>query len=85
MSKAKPIRELRHKVSHEVKDKVEAAAQTPAISPYTWRTKIQDDWIPMPADALATLGWAEGTELELFPITGNQIVIRKRGALQDAP
>lgn len=49
-----------------------------------WITRIQLDWLPLPAEAMAKLGWQEGDEIELFP-THNQVVLRKKGALSDLP
>ena len=46
-----------------------------------WFTKVQLDWIPVPAEALEQLGWDEGTELEAFIMYNDQIVIRRKGAL----
>ena len=45
-----------------------------------WITRVQDEWLPLPAEALKHLGWIQGTEVEMFPIAGTQqIIIRRRG------
>ena len=48
-----------------------------------WRARLQLDWLPLPTEAVATLGWTEGTELEIVPIYGDQIVVRRKGALSN--
>ena len=48
-------------------------------------TKIQLDWVPLPTELLTQLGWDEGTELEALVIHGDQVVIRRKGALSDGP
>lgn len=52
-------------------------------APYYY-TKLQDDWLPIPEPVLQYLGWTEGTEVEIVTITGDQIVIRRKGATSDA-
>ena len=47
-------------------------------------SKIQGEWLPIPAEVLSELGWDEGTEVEIAVITGNQIVVRRKDALKDA-
>ena len=42
------------------------------------------DWLPLSEDLLKQLGWTEGTEVEIVPIYGNQLVVRRVGALKDA-
>lgn len=65
----KHVRELKHKDSSTPDGK--------------WTVRITDDWVPLPEAALEQLGWTEGTELELVPIYGNQIVVRRKGALSN--
>lgn len=47
--------------------------------------RLTDDWLPLPADVLADLGWAEGDQLELEILDGVLIVTRLTAeALADA-
>ena len=46
-----------------------------------WFTKVQLDWVPIPAEILEQLKWDESTELEAFVMYNDQIVIRRKGAL----
>jgi hypothetical protein len=48
----------------------------------TWMARITDQWLPIPAEAAKALGWEDGDEIELFPSHG-QVILRKKGALQD--
>lgn len=65
---AKPVRELKHKDTSTPEGK--------------YLTKVQLDWVPLPEVLIQRLGWEDGAELELVPIYGNQIVVRRKGALQ---
>ena len=47
-------------------------------------TKVQLEWVPIPEVLIKRLGWEDGAELELVPIYGDQIVVRRKGALSDA-
>lgn len=49
----------------------------------TFRGRITDDWLPMPEDVLAGLGWPDGTYLEA-EIIGDAVVLT-RAADQSNP
>lgn len=46
-----------------------------------FHARIDGGWIPVPPDMQTLLGWKDGDEVELVAIYGNQIVVRRKGAL----
>ena len=48
-----------------------------------YHVKMTDGWLPLPDDLLTILGWKEGDDLEVVAIYGNQLIVRKKGALRD--
>ena len=54
------------------------------VGPNRWVSRITDDWLPFPAEALEQLGWKEGDELELIPLAADNVVkqmlVRKKDA-----
>ena len=48
-----------------------------------FHSRLDGGWLPIPDDILSILGWKEGTDLEIVSVYGNQIVVRRKGALRD--
>lgn len=43
----------------------------------TWIVRLTDDWLPLPADLLAALGWREGDHVDI-EVVGTTLVITRR-------
>jgi len=42
----------------------------------TYRTRIDNDWIPIPEALLRQLGWAEGDHLDVEVVSGTLLVTK---------
>lgn len=47
-----------------------------------YHSRLDNGWLPLPPEMQTLLGWKDNEILELVAIYGNQIVIRRKGALK---
>ncbi len=54
------------------------------MSTTTFRARVSDDWVPIPSDVLAGLGWAEGTYLDV-EVVGDALVVTRASDQTNPP
>jgi hypothetical protein len=65
--------------AHLLVDESGIDPRAPLVST-TYHVRLTDDWLPLPAALLTTLGWREGDQVEIEVVDGTLIITPPRPA-----